>query len=94
MRRQLAWLTGQEKRTPISSALKRAESIDQHVACFGQLRIVVEGSGWVAGADGQRYEVATSDVTFFERGEQHAKGSDSGMMAIMVQIYDLVPSST
>jgi len=68
--------------------------IDRHEAGFGQLWIVVEGGGWIAGEDGQRQEVRPGDVAFFERGEHHAKGSDSGMTVVMVQVYDLVPSSS
>ena len=67
--------------------------IDRHEAGFGQLWIVVEGSGWVAGEDGERHAVRPGDVAFFERGEHHAKGSESGMTAVMVQIHDLAPSS-
>jgi len=65
--------------------------IDRHEAGFGQLWIVVDGRGWVAGSDEQRQEVSPGDVAFFERGEQHAKGSDHGMTAVMIQIYDLDP---
>jgi hypothetical protein len=39
--------------------------------------------------------VDAGDVVYFERGEQHAKGSDAGMKALMVQVRDLSrPSST
>lgn len=65
--------------------------IDSHETGFGQLWIVVDGRGWVAGRDHQRLEVSSGDVAFFERGEQHAKGSDHGMTAVMIQIYDLQP---
>src|SRR5262249_28415339 len=68
--------------------------IDRHEAGFGQLWIVVEGRGWVAGDDGQRRQVRAGDVAFFDRGEDHSKGSDSGMTVVMVQVYDLVPSSS
>ena len=68
--------------------------IDRHEAGFAQLWIVVEGTGWVAGDDGRRHQVGVGDVAFFGRGEHHAKGSDSGMTVVMVQVYDLVPSSS
>ena len=32
------------------------------------------------------------DVVVFQRGEQHAKGSDTGMTALMVQVRDLTIS--
>jgi quercetin dioxygenase-like cupin family protein len=65
--------------------------IGQHEAGFGQLFVVLVGSGWVSGADGSRAEVEAGDVVYFERGEQHAKGSVAGMQALMVQVRDLSP---
>lgn len=63
--------------------------IGRHPTGFGQLFLVVAGSGWVSGADGARVELTAGQGAFFERGEMHAKGSDLGMMAIMVQVRDL-----
>jgi quercetin dioxygenase-like cupin family protein len=65
--------------------------IDRHVAGFGQLLVIVSGSGWVAGGDGVRRAVRNGDVAHFARGEEHAKGSDTGMTAIMIQVRDLDP---
>jgi hypothetical protein len=36
-----------------------------------------------------RVEVKAGDIVMFDRGEQHAKGSDTGMSVVMVQIRDL-----
>ncbi len=63
--------------------------VDRHVAGFGQLWIVIDGSGWVEGGDGARVGVRAGDVAFFARGETHAKGSDDGLTAVMVQVRDL-----
>ena len=63
--------------------------IGRHEAGFGQLLIVLAGTGWVSGGDGTRAQVDAGDVVYFERGEQHAKGSDAGMKALMVQVRDL-----
>jgi len=67
-------------------------SIGEHVAGFGQLFLVVEGSGWVQGADGRRRPIAEGQGAWFARGESHAKGSDAGMTAIMLQVRDLTPA--
>lgn len=64
-------------------------SIGEHVAGFAQLFLVVEGSGWAAGADGARHPLAAGQGAWFERGESHAKGSDTGLTAIMVQVAEL-----
>jgi quercetin dioxygenase-like cupin family protein len=65
-------------------------SIGEHIAGFGQLFLVVEGAGWAPGADGVRHLLRAGQGACFERGERHAKGSETGMTAIMVQMKDLV----
>ena len=64
-------------------------AIGRHEAGYGQLLVVLTGRGWVSGHDGVRAEVGTGDMILFERGEHHAKGSDTGMTAVMVQVRDL-----
>jgi hypothetical protein len=65
--------------------------IGAHPAGFGQLFLVVAGSGWVAGADGVRIEVSAGQGAYIERGEYHSKGSESGLAALMVQVANLKP---
>ena len=64
-------------------------AIGGHEAGYGQLLVVLTGRGWVSGHDGVRAEVGAGDMIVFERGEHHAKGSDTGMTAVMVQVRDL-----
>lgn len=64
--------------------------IGEHETGFGQLFIVIDGSGWVqSGAD--RHEVTAGEAFFLPRGVQHSKGSKAGMTALMVQAFDLEP---
>lgn len=63
--------------------------IGPHEASFGQLFLVVAGRGWVSGGDGVRWPLGVGRGAFIGRGEVHAKGSDSGLTAIMVQVTDL-----
>lgn len=65
--------------------------IGAHVTGFGQLFIVVDGDGWVSGDDDVRVPIATGQAAFFPRGRRHAKGSETGMTAVMVQVFDLAP---
>jgi len=51
--------------------------------------LVIEGLGWAMGAEGQCIELTTGQGVFIERGECHSKGSDSGMVAIMIRVSDL-----
>ena len=63
--------------------------IDRHEAGFGQLWVPLVGTGWISGGGGVRHEIGPGAVALIERGEQHAKGSETGMTALMVQIHDL-----
>ncbi len=66
--------------------------IGEHETGFGQLFIVVDDEGWVrSGSD--HHEVGPGDAVFLPRGATHAKGSKSGMTAVMVQMFDLEPAS-
>src|SRR5262245_27199101 len=63
--------------------------IGPHEAGFGQLLVALSGSGWVAGADGARRGLGEGEAAFIERGETHAKGSETGLTALMIQVRDL-----
>ena len=63
--------------------------IGPHEAGFGQILFAVAGNGWVAGEDGVRRPLAKGDAAFISRGEQHSKGSESGLTALMIQVRDL-----
>jgi quercetin dioxygenase-like cupin family protein len=69
-------------------------AIGPHEASFGQLFLVVAGSGWVSGGDGVRRPLGVGRGAFISRGEVHAKGSDTGLTAIMVQVTDLTAAPT
>ncbi len=63
--------------------------IGPHTAGFGQLFVPLEGSGWIAGGDGEPAAIAPGTAGYVERGEIHSKGSDTGMTALMIQVRDL-----
>ncbi len=66
-------------------------AIGPHPAGFAQLFIPVSGSGWIAGPDGAHRGLGPGQVGYVARGEIHSKGSDAGMVAIMVQVRDFAP---
>jgi quercetin dioxygenase-like cupin family protein len=66
--------------------------IGSHESGFGQLFLVVAGSGWVSGPDGVPRPLGVGRGAYIARGEVHAKGSDTGMTAIMVQLTELAPA--
>ena len=67
-------------------------SIGRHPTGYAQLFLVVAGTGWVEGGDGVRHPLLEGQGAYFENGEQHSKGSDAGMTAVMIQVDQLSPS--
>jgi hypothetical protein len=67
-------------------------SIGTHPTGFSQLFLVVHGAGWAAGADGHRVNLRVGQGAYFERGEMHSKGSDAGMIALIVQATHIDPT--
>jgi quercetin dioxygenase-like cupin family protein len=57
----------------------------RHPTRLWQLFAVVSGAGWAEGADGERVELTVGDAVLWEPGEEHASGSDAGMVAVIVQ---------
>jgi len=68
--------------------IKPGGHIGLHPAGFAQILIVTAGSGYACGQDGVRYTLRCGEAAFIERGEMHAKGSESGMKALMIQVSD------
>ena len=63
--------------------------IGPHQAGFGQLFFAMSGEGWVAGDDRLRHPLREGEAAFIRRGEVHSKGSENGLVALMIQVRDL-----
>ena len=73
-------------RTHVAVAILAPDGlIGRHAAAVTQLFVVVEGSGWVAGADAERVEVAAGDAVLWDSGEEHEAGTDAGLVALVVE---------
>ena len=59
--------------------------VGYHPAGTYQLFIVVKGEGWVRGEGSEKVPIEAGQAAFWEPGEQHGVGTDSGMMAIVVE---------
>ena len=59
--------------------------VGRHPAVVPQLFVVVRGSGWVSGADGEREPIEPGQAVLWERGEEHESGSDTGMTALVLE---------
>jgi quercetin dioxygenase-like cupin family protein len=63
--------------------------VGQHPAVVAQLFVVVRGSGWVSGRDGEREPVSAGEAVLWEQGEEHESGSDEGMSALVLEAESL-----
>lgn len=59
--------------------------VGYHPAAAYQLFAVVEGSGWVRAGGGERVPIAAGDAAYWEPGEGHEAGTETGMVAIVVE---------
>jgi len=63
-----------------------------HEATFPQLLMVVAGEGWVRGAEPERTPISPGQAAFWDTGEWHESGSETGMMAVVVESPALDPT--
>ena len=65
--------------------------LGRHPASVDQVFVVVNGSGWVRGADEEPTTVDAGTAVYWSAGEEHESGTDSGMTAIVVESERLIP---
>lgn len=65
--------------------------IGRHPATVPQLLAVVDGEGWVSGADGEPRPVTAGEGAFWEAGEEHETWTDDGLTAIVIESTGLKP---
>jgi hypothetical protein len=63
--------------------------IGYHQATAPQLFLVVEGAGWVRGAETTRTPIAAGQAAFWDAGEWHESGAGGGMTAIVIEAEGL-----
>jgi quercetin dioxygenase-like cupin family protein len=63
--------------------------VGRHPAVVAQLFVVVSGSGWVSGRDGEREPISAGEAVLWEQGEEHESGSDEGMTALVLEAESL-----
>ena len=59
--------------------------IGEHETTVRQVFCVVAGEGWVSGADGERVPIRMFEAAHWSPGELHAAGTDSGLVAAVIE---------
>ena len=60
-------------------------SVGRHLASGGQLFLVIQGEGWVEGGDGVRRAIRAGQAAWWDDGETHGSGSETGMAALVIE---------
>lgn len=67
--------------------------VGYHQAVTPQLFLVVNGAGWVRGESEVRTPIQVGQAAFWGAGEWHESGSDTGMMALVIESESLDSAS-
>ena len=68
--------------------------IGYHPAHSAQLFCVVAGEGWVRGDSSEPVAIAAGRAAYWEAGEWHESGTESGMTVVVIESDTLVPSES
>ncbi|WP_459501121.1 cupin [Bacillus sp. C1] len=63
--------------------------IGYHEAVVSQLLLIVQGEGFVCGADKKKKTVAPGQAVFWNKGEFHETTTETGLMAIVIESENL-----
>ena len=64
--------------------------IGMHPATSPQLLAVVEGDGWIRAEHGPKTPIAAGGAVFWAAGELHETGTESGLVAIVIETHYLM----
>jgi quercetin dioxygenase-like cupin family protein len=65
--------------------------LGRHPAAAPQLFYVIQGDGWVSGADGERIEIGPGQAALWDANEEHESGTTTGMTAVVLEIEKIEP---
>ncbi|MED2039927.1 cupin [Bacillus wiedmannii] len=63
--------------------------IGYHEAVVSQLLLIVDGEGYVYGADKEKMKVEAGQAVFWEKGEFHETSTEKELMAIVIESEEL-----
>ena len=66
--------------------------IGYHEAVVSQLLLIVDGEGYVCGADKEKVKVEAGQAVFWEKDDSHETSTEQGLMAIVIESEELEQS--
>lgn len=67
--------------------------VGYHQAATPQLFLVVQGAGWVRGETSERTPITKYQALFWNKNEWHEVGTNTGLVAIVIESESLNPSA-
>jgi quercetin dioxygenase-like cupin family protein len=65
--------------------LEPGGQLGNHPAVKNQLFLVIQGEGWVQTEDSSRTAIGVGQAAFWQAGEYHTSGTQSGLVAIVLE---------
>ncbi|KAB2386528.1 cupin domain-containing protein [Bacillus toyonensis] len=66
--------------------------IGYHEAVVSQLLLIMDGEGYVCGADKEKVKIRAGQAVFWEKGEFHETSTEYGLLAIIMEAENLEQS--
>ena len=67
--------------------------IGYHQAAIPQLFLVMQGEGWVRGEEPDRTAINAGQAAYWDKGEWHESGTETGMTAVIIEGINFDPAS-
>jgi hypothetical protein len=64
--------------------------IGMHKAVTDQLFLIFKGNGWIRNETSERIDLKEGMGVLWEKGELHESGTDSGMLALVIEGENLI----
>ncbi|MGH1285052.1 cupin [Bacillus toyonensis] len=72
--------------------LQESGIIGYHEAVVSQLLLIMDGEGYVCGADKEKVKIRAGQAVFWEKGELHETSTEHGLLAIIMEAENLEQS--
>jgi hypothetical protein len=66
--------------------------IGYHQTTIPQLFLIVQGKGWVRGESSPKTSIKAGQAAFWEKEEWHESGTETGMMAVIIEGVNFDPA--